>query len=130
MQGIRVMNWLLLCDHLLGRVSVDGQDGEPMDVPTVPPQGSASQWSLSQYTSPIFTAVEDHVEDIRAVSIVNETWVVEGTAIDDVISKLEQFGANRRSRQSGNGAVHSRIACLTQDSRQFCLQQSRTNTNL
>ena len=43
------------------------------------------------YSADIHEAVEDQVEDSRGISYVDDvTWVVEGTDVDDVVSKLER----------------------------------------
>ena len=43
------------------------------------------------YIADIHQAVEDQVEDSRGISYVDDvTWVVEGTDVDDVVSKLER----------------------------------------
>ena len=73
-------------------MSVDGQDGEPMDVTTGLPQGSPISPALfAIYIADIHGAVEDQVEDSRGISYVDDvTWIAEGTDIDDVVSKLER----------------------------------------
>ena len=71
---------------------MDGQDEEPMDVATGLPQGSPISPALfAIYIADIHEAVEDQVEDSRDISYVDDvTWVVEGTDVDDVVSKLER----------------------------------------
>ena len=73
-------------------MSVDGQDGEPVEVTTGLPQGSPISPALfAIYIADIHEAVDDQVEDSRGISYVDDvTWVVEGTDIDDVVSKLER----------------------------------------
>ena len=73
-------------------MSVDGQDGEPMEVTTGLPRGSPISPALfAIYIADIHEAVEDQVEDSRGISYVDDvTLVVEGTDVDDVVSKLER----------------------------------------
>ena len=73
-------------------MSVDGQDGEPMEVTTGLPRGSPISPALfAIYIADIHEAVEDQVEDSWGISYVDDvTWVVEGTDVEDVVSKLER----------------------------------------
>ena len=73
-------------------MSVNGQDGEPMDVTTGLPQGSPiSPAPFAIYIADIHEAVEDQVEGSRGISYMDDvTWVVERTDADDVVSK--RFG--------------------------------------
>ena len=76
-------------------MSVDGQDGEAMDVTTGLPQGSpTSPVFFAIYIADIHKAVERQVEDSRGISFVDDvTWLVEGTDLNDVVSKLERCAA-------------------------------------
>ena len=87
-------------------MSVDGQDGEPVDVTTGLPQGSPISPALfAIYIADIHGAVEDQVEDSRGISYVDDvTWVVEGRDVDDVVSKLERC-AQASLRWADNNAV-------------------------
>ena len=73
-------------------MSVDGQDGEPMDVTTGLPQGSPISPALfAIYIADIHGAVEDQVEDSRGISYVDDvTWIAEGANVDEVVEKLER----------------------------------------
>ena len=72
-------------------MSVDGQDGKPMDVTTGLPQGSPISLALHAiYIADIHETVEDQVEDCRGISYVDDlTWAVEGSNVD-VVSKLQR----------------------------------------
>ena len=76
-------------------MGVDGQDGEAMDVTTGLPQGSPiSPVLFAIYIADIHEAVESQVEDSRGISFVDGvTWLVEGTDLNDVVSKLERCAA-------------------------------------
>ena len=75
-------------------MSVDGQDGEPVSVTTGLPQGSPiSPILFALYIAEIHGAVEDQVEDSQGISVVDITWIVEGTDINDVTSRLERCAA-------------------------------------
>ena len=73
-------------------MSVDGQDGEPMEVTTGLPQGSPISPALfAIYIADIHGAVEDQVEDSRGISYVDDvTWIAEGANVDEVVEKLER----------------------------------------
>jgi hypothetical protein len=85
-------------------MSVDGQDGEPMDVTTGLPQGSPISLALfAIYIADIHEAVEDQVEDSRGISYVDDvTWVVEGVDADDVVSRLERCARASLDWANGN----------------------------
>ena len=72
-------------------MSVDGQDGEEMDVTTGLPQGSPTSPVLfALYIAEIHQAVESQVEDCHGISFFDDiTWIVEGVDLDDVATKLE-----------------------------------------
>ena len=78
-------------------MSVDGQDDEPMSVTTGLPQG----WRISPapfaiYIAEMRDAVGGRVGCSRGVSFVDDvTWLVEGTDLSDVVSKLERCAAAR-----------------------------------
>ena len=60
-------------------MSVDGQDGEPMDVTTDLPQGSPiSPVHFAIYIADIHQAVESQVKDSMGISFVDDvTWLVD-----------------------------------------------------
>ena len=73
-------------------MSVDGQDGESTDVTTGLLQGSfISPAHFAIYIADIHYAAERQVEDSRGISFVDDViWLVEGTDLNDVVSKLER----------------------------------------
>ena len=76
-------------------MSVDGQDGEAMDVTTGLPQGSPiSPVLFAIYIADIHEEVERQLEYSRGISSVDDvTWLVEDTDLSDVVRKLERCAA-------------------------------------
>ena len=86
-------------------MSVDGQDGEPMDVMMGLPQGSpVCPVLLAIYIAEVDEAIESQVEGCRGISFVDDvTWLAKGTNLDDII-KLEQC-ARASLEWAANNAV-------------------------
>ena len=72
-------------------MSLDGQEGEEMEVTTGLPQGSpVSPVLFAIYIAEIHQAVEDQIEDCQGISFVDDiTWLVEGVDVGDVVHKLD-----------------------------------------
>ena len=88
-------------------MSVDGQDGGAVDETTgLPRESPISPALFALYITDIHGAVEDQVEDSRGIPFVDDiTWLVEGTDLNDVVSKLERCGAASLQWADSN-AVH------------------------
>ena len=72
-------------------MSVDGQDGEQVNVTTGP---SISPVLFAICIAEIYGAVERQMEGSRGIpSVDGVTWLVEGTDLNGVISKLERCAA-------------------------------------
>ena len=80
-------------------MSVDGRDGDAMDATTGLPQGSPiSPVLFAIYIAEIHDAVERQVEVIQSISFVDDiTWLVDGTDLNDVVSKLERCAADNNA---------------------------------
>ena len=75
-------------------MSVDGQDGPPLDVTGLPQGSPVSSVLFGIYIADVHSTVEERVSGCRGLSFVDDiTWFYEGNTIEEVTQGLERAAA-------------------------------------